>query len=255
MSDENPYTVEATETSLTVLETLVESEGSMGVTALADHIGVSKSAIHNHLSTLGTAGYVIKREDQYAASLRPLNLGVRTRSGIGVYRAAKKKLDNLAAATGETAALFVLEEDSGVPAYIVETADGWSPPFNEGGRLPLHVNAPGKSILASLPSSRSEEILRTTELTAPTDAVMTDPGELRDELRRISDDGIAFSRGEQFEGVVGVAAPLPDGSEDRAAALGIWGSVERLTGRYLEEDIMGQVLSTAKSVRIDLTAT
>jgi len=254
MTDEPRYAVEATETSLAVLEALVDAEDTMGVTALADHVGVSKSVAHNHLSTLRAAGYVIKRGEQYDASLRTLTLGERTRTGIDVYGAAKRKLDNLAAATGETTTLFVLEEDAGVPVYVAEADDGWSPPFVEGERLPLHVNAPGKSILSSLSADRVDAILERTDLIAPTDATTTAPDELVEELRRIRDDGIAFCRGEQYEGVVGVAAPLPEINGSRVAALGVCGPVDRLNGRYLEEDITGQVLSTTKSVQVDLTA-
>lgn len=254
MTDTPDYAVEATETSLALLERLVDAGEALGVTELADSVGVSKSVAHNHLATLRAAGYVCKTSSQYEASLRTLDLGVRTRDDIGVYRTAKEKLDNLAAATGETTTLFVLEETAGVPAYIVESDDGWSAPFNEGQRLPLHVNAPGKAILSSLPSERVDAVLDATELTGPTDATITDPDELRTKLHRIRDDGIAFCRGEQYEGIVGVAAPLPTFSGGRIAALGVCGPVDRLNGRYLEEDITGQVLSTAKSVQVDLTA-
>lgn len=254
MTDEPQYAVDATQTSLAILETLVDATESVGVTEIADTVGVSKSVVHNHLATLRAAGYVIKRSERYEASLRPLALGERTREGLNFYQPAKQQLDNLAAATGETATLFVLEETAGVPVSISEPEDGWSVPFHAGERLPLHVNAPGKSILASLSASRVDSILDETELIAPTSATIVDPDELTEELRRIRDDGIAFCRGEQYEGIIGVAAPLPAVGEERVAALGICGPVERLNGRYLREDITGQVLSTTKSIQVDLTA-
>lgn len=49
------------------------------------------------------------------------------------------------------------------------------------------------------------------------------------------------------------AAPIETGSEHSTAALGVYGPAERLEGRYLEEDLTGQILSAAKSVRIQLT--
>ena len=254
MTDEPKYAVEATQTSVTVLEALVDATGPVGVTELANTVGVSKSVAHNHLSTLRAAGYVVKRAEKYEASLRPLSLGERTRDNLSFYQAAKQQLDNLAAATGETATLFVLEETAGVPVSISEPEDGWSVPFHAGDRLPLHVNAPGKALLSSLPSDRVESILDERELVAPTDATLVNTEELIEELRRVRDDGIAFCRGEQYEGIIGVAAPLPDVSGDRIAALGICGPVERLNGRYLREDITGQVLSTTKSIQVALTS-
>ncbi|MDS0223052.1 IclR family transcriptional regulator [Haloarcula sp. S1AR25-5A] len=254
MTDEPRYAVDATQTSLAILEALVDASGPIGVTELADTVGVSKSVAHNHLSTLRAAGYVVKRAEQYEPSLRPLALGERTREGLSFYAAAKEQLDNLAAATGETAILFVLEETGGVPVSISEPEDGWSVPFHAGERLPLHVNAPGKAILSALPSDRVDSILDETDLVAPTSATIAEPDELTEELRRIRDDGIAFCRGEQYEGIIGVAAPLAQISGSRIAALGVCGPVERLNGRYLREDITGQVLSTTKSIQVNLTA-
>lgn len=73
------------------------------------------------------------------------------------------------------------------------------------------------------------------------------------ELRRVHDDGIAFCRGERFEGIVGLAAPIPSTDGYRTTALGVSGPVDRLNGRYLGEDVTGQVLSTTKSLQVALT--
>lgn len=136
MTERSSHTIDATETSLAIFETLTDADGAIGVTALADRVGVSKSVAYNHLSTLRAGGYVLREEDGYRPSLRVLNLGVRVRAKIPVYRAAKRSLDNLAAATDETTTLFVLEGNEGVPTYIAEAADGWCPAFQKGERVP-----------------------------------------------------------------------------------------------------------------------
>lgn len=253
MTDTPRYAVEATGTSIAILETLVESEGPLGVTALAERVGVSKSVAHNHLSTLRAHGYVIKSEGAYEPALRMLELGDRTRSNSAVYRAARPELDNLAAATGETTTLFVKEETRGVPIYVAEAEEGWSPPYREGERTPLHVNAPGKALMASLSEAQVDEILDAASLDAPTSSTVTDPDELRTQLRRIRDDDLAFCREEQYSGIVGVAAPIPSIGGNRIAAVGVCGPADRLKGRYLEEDIVGQVLSASKAVHVALT--
>ena len=253
MPGDPDYTIDATETSLDLLETLVEADDAIGVTALANALDVSKSVAHNHLATLRARGYVIKRENRYEPSLRPLELGTNARERVPIYQATKPHLDNLASATGETAVLFVMEETSGVPVYIAEEAEGWTPQFREGERLPLHVNAPGKAILASLDEASVDDVLDRTPLVAMTSATITDPSELKAVLREAQDPGVVFCRGEQYEGIVGVASSVTTDASDRIAALGVCGPVDRLHGRYLEEDITGQVLSTAKSIQVTLT--
>lgn len=253
MTDTSRYTVDATETSLAVLETLVDSREPLGVTAVSDTIGVSKGVVHNHLSTLQANGYVIKVDGMYSPSLRLLSLGHQTRERYAVYEAAKHQINNLATATGETAMLFVNEDSEGVPIHIAETPDGWSPPFHEGDRIPLHLTAPGKAILSSLPEEHVDAILHTHDLISSTDATITDRAELSSQLQRIRDDGISFCREEHYEGVIGVAAPISTASGTPTAAIGVSGPATRLNGRYLEEDITGQVLSTTKSVYVNLT--
>lgn len=251
--DTSAYTIEATETSLAVLEALVDHEGPVGVTRLADQLDSSKSVVHNHVSTLRARGYVVKVGDRYRPSLRTLQLGNRTRDHLPVYRAAISGIDNLAAATGETTTLFVREENWGVPVYVVNGIDGRTLDVREGGRVPLPANAPGKAILSSLPDDAVDAIIDAMEPGADSDATVSDPDELRTQIRRIRDDEVAFSREERGENVVSVATSLPTGDEHTTAALGIHGPSERLSGRYLEEDITGQVLSTAKSIRVELT--
>lgn len=104
-----------------------------------------------------------------------------------------------------------------------------------------------------LSRGRIESLLEKNDREAFTDATSTNSAELSTELRRVRDDGIAFCRGEHYEGIVGVAAPIPLTDDHRPAALEVSGPVDRLNGRYLEEDITGQVLSTTKSIQIALT--
>ncbi|MFD1600854.1 IclR family transcriptional regulator [Halobellus rarus] len=253
--DEKPrYAVEATGTSLRILETLVESSEPVGVTAVSREIDAAKSVVHNHLSTLRAHGYVAKRDGRYEPSLGLLKLGTQIRGEIPIYRDAKEAVDNLAAATGETATLYVREERHAIPIHIAAGATEWTQPFGVGDRIPLHVNAPGKCLLASLSDGALETVLDEEEREAFTEATITGRDELTTELRRVRDDGIAFCRGEQFEEVVGVAAPITSTESYRTAALGVCGPVDRLSGRYLEEDVTGQVLSTTKSVQVELAA-
>lgn len=253
MTDSGRYQVEATKTSMRVMEALVGADEPLGVTGIAEQVDASKSVVHNHLSTLRERGYVVKRRGAYEPSLRPLALGNRTRARMPVFRKAKAKVDNLAEATGETTALFVTEACHGVPVYVADDTGGWSPEFHEGQRMPLHVNAPGKSILASFDDERVNDVLERTDLSQVTDLTVTDPDELCRQISRIRDDGISFCKGEQYEGIVSVAAPVPTQGDTRTAAIGVWGPSNRLSGRYLEEDVTGQILSTTKAVKVALT--
>ncbi|MDS0282749.1 helix-turn-helix domain-containing protein [Haloarcula onubensis] len=58
----------------------------VGVSALADELGMSKGIVHNHLCTLRELGYVRKVDDRYQLSPKLLGVGLRARSNAPLYR-------------------------------------------------------------------------------------------------------------------------------------------------------------------------
>lgn len=165
----------------------------------------------------------------------------------------RQRVDNLARVTDEVSTLFVEEEGVGICVYIALGGNSWTPDYTAGSRMPLHVNAPGKAILASLDRTRIDEIVDDHGLTELTNETVTDRETLDIDLKKTRETGISFSRGEQFPDVVGASAPINLGECAPAAAVGVCGLGDRLTGRRFKEDIAGQVISTARSIQADMT--
>ncbi|WP_273837403.1 IclR family transcriptional regulator [Halococcus sp. PRR34] len=253
MSSQSPKTVKATVNSFKILERLVEVDHPMGVTELSDAVGLSKGVVYNHLGTLMELGYIQKEDREYHPSLRLLSLSEPTRLNHDVYRVARSHVDNLAETTNEVATLFVEEDGLGICTYLATGTNIWSPDYFCGDALPLHVTAPGKAILATLDTDRIDEIISQHGLSSMTDHTISNRELLETELRSIRENEIAFSREEQSEEVVGVGASFGLDKRAPAAAIGVCGPLDRLSGRYLQEDITGQVISTAKSIQVELT--
>ena len=244
--------VQATVNSFRILKQLVEAEGSLGVSEIADAVSLSKCVVYTHLKTLIDLGYVRKREQRYLASFGVLKLADDVRQSIPKFSKVRHNVENLARVTDEVSTLFVEEDGLGVCVYTAMGSEPWLPDYACGSRTPLHVNAPGKAILSSFDRDRVDTIVEEHGLTRLTDGTLTVPQALRSELSTIRESGVSFCRGEQFSDVVGVATTVSLGERAPAAAIGVCGPSERLSGRYLEEDITGQVISTAKSIQIDL---
>lgn len=253
MSNRSPKHVEATINSFEILETLVASGHPMGVTELSDAVDLSKGVVYNHLGTLSELGYVRREGRKYCPSLHLLSPGEQVRSNYEVYDAARSHVDNLAKTTGEVVTLFVEEDGLGICLYMTAGTGAWSPDYVCGDRLPLHVTAPGKALLAAFDTERVAEIVERHGLPSETDASISSRRELRRELGAIRENDIAFSRGEQFEGIVGVATSFGVDERAPAGAIGVCGPRKRLSGRYFEEDVTGQVISTAKAIQVELT--
>ena len=246
--------VNATKTSFTLLEALA-ADGPLGVTELAGRIDTTKGTVHNHLTTLRSLGYVKQVDGRYDLTLRSLATGERTRLRMKLFRVAKPYLDNLTKTTGEYAGLYIEEQGRATRVYHATCTDAWSPSSVNGDQLPLHATAAGKAILASMSDDRVKECIRRHGLDRHTDGTVTDMTQLLEGLRKVRDDGVAYSRAEQIEDVNGVAAPITGGQIDERAAICVVGPDDVLHGRHFEEDVTGQVLSTAKKIELDLRST
>ena len=242
------YPVRATRTSARVIEALLEVREA-GVTQLAERLDLSKSAVHNHLVTLERVGFAVSDGGRYRLGLRFLDVGMNARDGSELCGTAMAEVDALADQTGEMAALVVPE--FGHAVYAVTASSGRELPVRLGSRVPLHATAPGKAVLASASSLFIEEYVETHGLAALTRRTTTSATDLREELRTISDRGLAFDRDEAFEGLRSVAAPIQD-QKETVGALAVIGPSERFSGKRLKEDLPGLVLTHANDIELAL---
>jgi len=247
MGNSDTVTVQATATSLRIVEELYERDGG-GVTELADALDVSKSAVHNHLSTLCALGYVTNVDGSYELTHRFLRIGFGTRERNPVYQAARGEVRMLARNTNAVANLVVPEGPNAVYLHRIGARDH---PVPVGGSVRLHAAAAGKAILAHRSADAVDEYVARHGLDRKTARTVTDPATLRSELRSIRDRNIAFDRGELDEDWQCVASPVVvDG--DPVGAVSVSGLSDEMQGKRLEEDTAGLVSSAAKTIELEL---
>ncbi|MFC5368789.1 IclR family transcriptional regulator [Salinirubrum litoreum] len=245
MSD---YPVGATHTTARIVHALVPVEDA-GVTELADEVGVSKATAHNHLATLEALGVVRREDGRYRLGLKLLDLGMAVRDGMQIPTVARSEVTALSESSGESAAVLLREDREAVYADV-QDADRNDRRVRLGSRVPLHATAGGKALLAYDSPDAVDDYCE-GGLSRHTGRTVTESADLRAELRSVADRGLAYDRGEFFEGMRGVAAPIR-GETGVVASVSVVGPGERLSGKRLEEDLPGLVLSAAKSVELAL---
>ncbi|MGM0605780.1 MAG: IclR family transcriptional regulator [Halobacteriota archaeon] len=246
-----PPTVQATETSLRIIEALMAREGA-GVTELAEHLQLPKSTVFNHLKTLEHNEYVTKDGDTYDVGLRFLYLGEYARNRRRLAKVGAPEIDKLADRTNEMANLLVEEHGRGVFIYKQKGADAVNMDTHEGKRVHLHTTAFGKAILAYLPAERVESIIDRHGLPQATEHTITDRDALYEELAQIRDRGHAFESEERLKGLQCVAAPIVT-AESVIGAVSVSGPKSRMRGEWLREDLPALIKSTANVIEINLT--
>lgn len=235
---QNP--IQTTKNSFRILRTLAD-EGGATLVELDDAVDLSKGAIYNHLATLEEVGIIVKRGDMYYPSLRAFQYGEAARKTQPGAEVARKQLWDLADTTGEFAALVVREEDTGV---VMDIAAGqltdtiW---LTAGQELPLHSTAAGKVFLAQAPNTQIRETCLESDEDIDCDALV-------EEIGTVKAQGIAFSRGEYRDNQYSVAAPILNSDNDLVSVVTLIGPKARLSGKSLQQDVAGLVVSTANDI-------
>ncbi|SFK64814.1 transcriptional regulator, IclR family [Halogranum rubrum] len=244
MSDE--YPIKAVHTCFRILTEIHNREGA-GVSELARSLDLSKAGVHKHLQTLSQLGYLSRDGDEYCIALGFLGLGLTARSRFRVYQVSTSLLRDLAETSGYVASLSSHQNGNGICVAQTCANDSLTYPTREGDRISLHATAAGKAMLAYRPVEEIERYL-TDGLDPITPKTITNSDEFRRELQSARDRRVVFDREESREGWQSVASPITDLDQVAIAAVSVSGPVDKLTGKRLEEDITGLVVSTAKSI-------
>jgi DNA-binding IclR family transcriptional regulator len=184
---------------------------------LAGRTGLPLASVHRIVVRLIAWGGLERVDGGVRPGLRLFELGQLVPARGGLRETALPFMGDLYAATHEVVSLAVLDGTDTV--WIEQLSGRLAPPVPSrvGGRLPAHVTAAGKVLLAFGPGVVDELPL---ERHGP--GTITDPGALREELSRIREQGVAINREESRRGILGVAAPVRrDGSVIAALAIAV----------------------------------
>ena len=244
--------IQATSVTFEVLEGLKELNGA-GVTELATHLDMSKSNVHNYLSTLHEEEFVAKEGTTYDLGLRFMDFARYVRQKQAIYDVAKPELDKLADETGELVNLLVEEHGRGVYLYRAEGEQSVKVDATIGHRVYLHNTALGKAILAEMSDDRVAEIVERHGLPATTDRTVTDRDELFERLETARERGVAFDLEERLEGLNCVARAMTDDRGDVLGAISVSGPASRMQGDLLHEELPEKLQSITNIISLNHT--
>lgn len=231
------YRIQAVERAVAILNAFSSDEHELGVTEIANRLGLHKSTVHRFMVNLDAAGMIERnpRTGRYRLGMRIFELGGLVKQRMNLWDEALPFLESLVRDTGETGHLAVL--DGGEAIYIerVEARRALRVPSAIGRGYPAHATNLGKVLLADLEPERLAEIVRERGLAAYTPHTIVDPAALDNELLRIRERGYAVDNEEYDEGLRCIGAPVRDHSGRVVAALGIGGPVTRITPARVEE--------------------
>jgi IclR family acetate operon transcriptional repressor len=209
--------------SLRILEAVAQHQ-PVTVGELTKLFGLPKSTVQRTLVTLDGAGWLrASRKDttRWEVGARVLAVRPAALQGSGLFAAAREPMFRLRDALNETIHLSVPDALHGSVVVDRVDCDHAVRTFHAIGDVsPLHATATGHAVLAHLPKSEVDELTAGT-LEGYGEETITDPVELRAELRRVRERGYAVNHNQYRPGVCAIAAPVLDGDGMPLAAVAV----------------------------------
>lgn len=218
-----PAMVPAVKRALTLLERLARQREPMSLARLANDLALPKSSVHGLCSTLVSFGYLRRQSDgAFLIGPRVMGLAEAFVAGTSVAQEFNALWDETAAAPEETVILSVLD---GSEVVYVAARNGARPlglAFNVGMRLPAHLAASGKAMLACREPGAVRRLfaapdalpLLTGRGPAKVAALLAELEATRRRGYSIDDEGVR-------EGVYCYGAPVFDASGQAVAGVGV----------------------------------
>lgn len=243
--------VKTSRVTFELIETIATLDGA-GLTELTEYMDLPQSTVHDHLQTLERLGYLVKENGKYEIGTRFLELGKARQKRMEIYQQAKPEIENIAKETGEHASLMIEEDGLGVLLNIAKGENAVNINAHAGMRMPLTTTAPGKAILAHLPTDTVETYLDEHGMPAVTENTITSRDELFDELSEIQERRYAIDVEERIKGVCAVAVPILR-NQTIQGAISVGGPVNRMSLERLEDDLSNMLLQSANVIQVNLT--
>jgi DNA-binding IclR family transcriptional regulator len=216
--------VPAAERTLAVLRHLASQPRPVPAAAIARDLGLPRSTVYHLLAVLQRDRFVthLPEERRYALGVAAFEIGSAYLRHEGMVRLARPVLSRLVDETGENGHLAVLDGRE-VLYLLEERAPGGDLLVSDVDvRLPAHLTASGRALLAHLPPAQRTALYPTrAALGLRTGIGPRGLAELRTLLERTTRRGWAEEDGEVTEGFASVAAAAFDHAGRGVAALAV----------------------------------
>ncbi|MGA9768820.1 MAG: IclR family transcriptional regulator [Blastocatellia bacterium] len=239
----------AVERALAILEAVAQRSAGMTNSEISRKLEIPKSSASYILRTLEQRGY-LRRErgtGKYVVGLKVLSLGRGVQAGSDIKAAALPVMRQLVERSELTTHLAVLDHGEAVYIEKIESPgfikmDTWI-----GRRMMIHSTSVGKALVAHLPASEVESIVKEHDLKKRTPKTITVYSKFLRDLEKVRERGYAIDDEENNSGARCVAAPVFDSFGRVVAAVGLSGATNQVDNSRLPK-IVEMVKEAARKI-------
>ncbi|TFC46617.1 IclR family transcriptional regulator [Cryobacterium sp. TMT1-21] len=227
----NRAKVPAADGALRILSHLAMQRGPVPASAIATALGLPRSSVYDLLAALADQGFVVHlpEERRYGLGVAAFELSSGFARQQPLSHLGRPLIAQLVDRLGESAHLVVLHGRDVI--YLIEERAPRRPSLvtDVGVRLPSHLTASGRALLAALPAAQLRALYPNAAAFASRDGQgPRTSGELRRLLERVRADGFAQEDGEITAGMASVAVAVRDHAGWPAAGIALTFPRERI---------------------------
>lgn len=233
--------------AFSVLNVLELAHQPLRLTDLAQRAGLHLATTQRLVNVLVEHGYASRHAHGYTAGPAALSTAHAFATTSPLRLVARPVLEEIAAATGLTASLYVRVQDSRV---LIDRLEGGKRPQYSlpiGERLPLYPGAAGKVFLADEPPADPQPVTLA-------DGTALDAEAIREDLEKVRAQGFAISVDERQFGTTAVASLVTDAAGRPLGSLGLSGATNALRDVHASP-LPAEVREAARTIGARVPAT
>jgi DNA-binding IclR family transcriptional regulator len=197
--------VPAAENTLRILKLLASRRGPMAASQIASTLGLPRSSVYHLLGVMEANGFVmhLHEEQRYGLGISAFELSSAYSRQEPLSRLGRPLLASLVVLHGRDVLYIVEERAKNRPSLVTDV----------GVRLPSHLTASGRAILAALPKSQVRALYpNAAAFTArhETESPIMKYSALSSHLDQVRQRGYATEHGEVTPGFGSIAAAVTD---------------------------------------------
>ena len=247
--------IQSVERAAAILAVLASGTPRLGVTEVADRLGLAKPTVFGLLRTLVKENLVEQdpASGKYSLGAGVLQLSNAYLDGSELRARSLPWAESLARRANEAVWVATLSGTRVIVLHHVFRPDNTVQILEVGAAIPWHACAFGRAIAAYLPADQRATLLATERMPL-TGRTKTTRAALGQALAQVRRRGYAVEDQEATVGNAGIAAPIINGYDAVAGAIGLVGPAERLLDPDLKDDLVSAVTESAQAISRNLGA-
>src|SRR5258708_27735115 len=233
---------------------LFRSRPTLRVSEVADSLNVARSTAHRLLAMLVSRQFAV--QDPATRAYRPgprlVEIGLAAIGALDVRARMRPYLTEIAARTGETVSLLVLDGDMVHFIDSIESERTVRVGSRFDARMPAHATSAGKAMLAALTAHEVLASYPTEKLVTVTERTLATRTQLLATLGQVRAAGFAVNHEESEIGLGAVGMAVLDIDGRPAAGFTVAAPMQRMTQRYVQaiaQELRGIVAAATAELR------